>query len=436
MARLSCATAPNPEPGVPGARRGALDWMARSPLRAFVLIFVLSFAIRGALLASGLLAPDYFRPYGEIGRVAVSLARSGQFADPYMIPTGPTAHPTPVYAGLLGLIYKLFGVTVTAAYVRGLLAIAAFSTLYAMLPWLGVRLGLGAQAGMLGGIAGALIPQQGLLEIIGGSDLPFPGIALGLLAVVFLRRWTGGHDSATRSLLLGIWCGAALHLSPPLLLVMLGWMAFEMVWKRDRRRWLLLACIALGAIAACIPWGWRNYTAFHKLLFIRGNFGLELRIANHDGADADIDVTLAREPVFRHPSANLEEARKARDLGEAEYMRQARNEALEWISRHPQEFLRLTLMRVVHFWCGPLRQPWRAAATTAVTILALLGLRRSLPALTTPQRAALLVPLATFPLVYYVVSYVGHYRAPLEWMLLLLAGAEVRHWIKPGEKEA
>ena len=63
----------------------------------------------------------------------------------------------------------------------------------------------------------------------------------------------------------------------------------------------LLACLALGAIVACIPWAWRNYKAFHEFLFIRSNFGLELRLANHDGADADIDVTVAREPDFRHP---------------------------------------------------------------------------------------------------------------------------------------
>ena len=304
-----------------------------------------------------------------------------------------------------------------------------------MLPWLAVRLGIGAEAGVLGGLAGALIPQQGIGEIIGGSDQPFPGIALGLLAVAFLRRWTGEPGSAVRSLLLGIACGAAFHLSPPLLPVVLGWMVFELAWSRDRRKWWLTACIASGAIAACLPWAWRNYTTFHRLLFIRGNFGLELRIANHDGADADIDVTAARDGVLRHPSARLEEAQKVRDLGEAEYMRQARNEALEWIGRHPGEFLRLTLLRAVHFWCGQLRLPWLAAATTAVTILALLGLRRSLPALTAPQRAALLVPFAPFPLVYYVVSYLSHYRAPLEGMLLLLAGAEVRHWVKPGVRE-
>ncbi|MCE5307803.1 MAG: hypothetical protein LLG20_09170 [Acidobacteriales bacterium] len=409
------------------AESGVWNRIIRSPGRAFILIFLLGFTIRGAVLVSGLLPSSYFRPRGEIGKVAVTLARTGQFANPYMIPTGATAHPTPVYTGLLALVYRSIGVTPTANYVRGLLAILAFSALYAMLPWLGLQLGLGARAGILGGIAGALVPQQGILEIIGNSDQPFPGIALGLLAVAFLRRWSGGPASAARSFLLGIGCGAAFHLSPPLLPVVLGWLLFEIGWSRARTNWRSTACIVLGVVLVCIPWTWRNYAAFHRLLFIRGNFGLELRLANHDGADADIDVTVAREAAFRHPSANIEEARKVRDLGEGEYMRQARNEAVEWIYRHPRGFLRLTFLRAVQFWCGPVRLPWSAAAITVVTALALLGLRRALSGLDRARRAAVLMPLLLFPLVYYVVSFVGHYRAPLEGWLLLLAGVEVSH---------
>jgi 4-amino-4-deoxy-L-arabinose transferase-like glycosyltransferase len=416
-----------PAPGGAGPKRRVLADLARSPMRAFVVIFLTAFALRGAVLVSGVLPDVFFRPLGENGRVATSLARTGRFADPYMIPTGPTAHPTPVYAGTLGLIYRAFGVTPTANHVRGLLAITAFSALYAMLPWLAIRFGLGARAGVVGGFAGALIPQQGLGEIIGGSDQPFPGLALGLLAVAFVRRWTGGFGSAAGLLLLGFACGFAFHLSPPLLPVVLGWLAFELAWSRDPRKWWRTGCVVLGAVAACLPWAWRNYTAFNELLFIRGNFGLELRLANHDGADADLEVTARHDGEVRHPSAHRGEAEKVRDLGEAEYMRQARNETVEWMRHHPGEFLRLTLLRVVHFWCGPLRYPWQAAAISAVTLLAFFGLRRAWPALSMPQRAALLGPFLLFPLVYYVVSYLPHYRAPLEGLLLLLAGNAVQN---------
>jgi hypothetical protein len=193
----------------------------------------------------------------------------------------------------------------------------------------------------------------------------------------------------------------------------------------------LSACVAGGIILACVPWTWRNYVALHDFFFICSNFGLELRIANHPGAAADIEVTYARQGTLRHPSENLEEARQVRELGEAAYMRRARNEALEWIRAHPDEFCRLTLMRFLHFWCGQLRYPGLAAIFTTLTVLAALGLRRALPTLDTPGRASLLVPLATFPLVYYVVSYVAHYPAPLVWMLLLLAGYEIQGWMSP-----
>jgi 4-amino-4-deoxy-L-arabinose transferase-like glycosyltransferase len=408
-----------------------------SPAGASAGIFILAFVVRVALLvwwadSRG----DFYRPGGGIDdRVAMSLLRTGRFADPYLIPSGPTAHPPPLWPAVLALVYYLFGMTATAGYVRGLVAIVNYSALFAMLPWFGRTLGLGTRAGVLAGVVGALIPRQGIDEIIGWGVTAHAALALGLLTVAFQHRWTGASRSVGSSLLLGLGCGAAFHVSPPLLLVVVGYLIFEVCWTRDRRRWLLATCVVVGAIVALVPWTWRNYAAFHEFLFIRGNFGLELRIANHPGADADGELTYARQGTVRHPSENLEEARLVRDLGEAEYMRRARDEAVEWIRTHPAEFVRLALMRAVHFWCGPLRFPWLASLITTVTVLAFLGLRRVLPALTAPGRAAVLMPLATFPLVYYVVSYLAHYPAPLAWLLLLLAAYEVQSWTFHGNDD-
>ena len=410
---------------------GAVSRTISSPARAFVLIFLLSFVVRAVLLISWVDSRKHFYRLGSgiEDRVALSLLRTGQFADPYMIPTGPTAHPPPLWPGILALIYSAFGITATAGYVRGIVAISSYSTLFGLLPWFGRKLGLGTGSGVLAGIVGALMPQQGPDELIGWGVTAHGAMALALLAIAFLRRWTTERSSTAGSLLLGLGCGAAFHLKPPLLLVVLGYLIFELWWKRGQSRWFLCACVVAGAVLACVPWTWRNYTALHSFFFIRSNFGIELRIANQPGADADGDVAYARLGTVRHPSENLEEARLVRDLGEAEYNRRARNEALEWIGTHRGEFLRLTLMRFVHFWCGPLRLPWLAALFSAQTVLALLGLRRILPGLDAPGRAVLLIPLATFPLVYYFVIYQAHYPAPLAWMLLLLAGYEVQSWI-------
>ena len=420
---------PGPEHGVSPSVPGAVGWIFRSPARTFGFLFLLAFAIRAALFASWVNGrPNFWRPGGEQGKVAVSLLRSGQFADPYMIPTGPTAHPTPLWPALQALIYGSFGMTAAAGYVRALAAISSYALLFALLPWFARRLGLGTRAGIVAGVSGALIPQP-WYEIVGHGFAAPAALALGFVIVAFVHRWTADRNSATGSLLLGLGCGAVFHELPPLLLVVLGCLIFELWWKRRRRTWLLAACVVAGAILACIPWTWRNYTALHGFCFIRSNLGLELRIANQDGASADMEETMVRKGTIRHPSENLEEARVVRDLGEMEYNRRARNEALEWISANRIEFLRLSFLRFVHFWCGSLRQPWQAALSTAVTVLALLGLRRILPALDAPGRAVLLIPLITFPLIYYVVSYVEHYPLPLAWLLLLLAGYEVRSWI-------
>jgi hypothetical protein len=100
----------------------------RSPAGAFALIFLLSFAVRAALLAVWVSnREDFYRLGGEIGKVALSLLCSGQFADPYMIPTGPIAHPTLLSPALLALIYGAFGITAAAGYVRALVGIASHS---------------------------------------------------------------------------------------------------------------------------------------------------------------------------------------------------------------------------------------------------------------------------------------------------------------------
>lgn len=403
-------------------------------MKTFAIIFLLSFAIRTALLLSWMTPRQYIFPETatETGAVAKTLFERGEYADPYVIPTGPTAHPQPIYTGMIALLYHLFGMTLTAGYVRCFLAIASFSAMYAMIPWFAGRVGIGRAAGVLGGLAGAVIPQQSLNEVIGWSaNEPLAAIALGLLLVGFLRRWTETRHSLIGTLLFGMAWGVAFHFMPALLLVMLTCIAFELWWSKDRRKLFSSLVMIVGVALACLPWTWRNYVTFHELFFIRSNFGLELRLGNHEGAAADMEVMDAREGAsMRHPGNNREEALKVRELGEMEYMRQAKREALEWIKANPGEFVRLTASRVIHFWFGPLHQRLIAAGISLLTILALLGARRTLPALTMPQRAALLIPLATFPLVYYIVTYMSRYAVPTNWLLLMFAGTEVWHWIK------
>src|SRR5258708_4919991 len=68
--------------------------LIRSNVRRISLaIWVLAFAIR-LTLVFGFERQELGRP--EPVRIAVSLAKNGAFADPYEIPTGPTAHTAPL----------------------------------------------------------------------------------------------------------------------------------------------------------------------------------------------------------------------------------------------------------------------------------------------------------------------------------------------------
>jgi hypothetical protein len=405
-----------------------IEWMVRSPWRSCILIFLLSFAIRLNQLthiSSYFLIPNADR---EMGATAISLMLTGQFADPYLISTGPTAHLPPIYPLILSVIYRSFGLSTTAGTVSLLLIIVTVSLLYALLPWFSDQFGLGFQAGILGGLAGALLGEK---EWPGHGEY-LTGIVLGLLLVAFLRRWTTNHLTWHGSLLLGLAIGAAFHLQPALLPVMLGCMVFELFWGRSQQKGTFLSVTALGIVLACIPWAWRNYTTFHAFFFIRSNFGLELRMGNREGAAATMEVMDAQR-AHRHPRINLNEARKLLEMGEIEYMRQAGQEALDWISAHPGVFLWLTVQRIANLWIGPLHKPFAIFPVLALTVLAFLGLWQTYPSLSIPQRAALIIPLATYPLVYYIVAYMPRYRIPIDWILFMLAGAAVWSWISRRE---
>jgi hypothetical protein len=311
--------------------------------------------------------------------------------------------------------------------VRAFSIIITASVLYGMLPWFSGQLGTGKAAGVIGGLVGAIgWLADTIWDKLPGHREYLTGLIMGLLLVAFLRRWRGQSGSWHGTLLLGLATGAAFHVQPALLPVILGCMLFELWWLKNPRKWALVGVIALGMLLACLPWGWRNYNTFNAVFFIRSNLGLELRMGNYVGAAATFEEMDARSEHYRHPRADVLEARELLELGEIEYMRQAGSEAMAWISAHPAEFLSLTAQRFANLWAGPLHRPVEDALNVlALTIFAVVGAWLSFPRITIPQRAAFLIPLATYPLIYYIAAYMPRYRIPIDWILYILAGAAV-----------
>jgi hypothetical protein len=104
-------------------------------------------------------------------------------------------------------------------------------------------------------------------------------------------------------------------------------------------------------------------------------------------------------------------------------MRESGRQALDWIESHPAEFTRLTAQRIRYFWLGPTDDPVMAIAFLALAALAAVGAVLALRRLPAAGSAVLLIPLLTYPLIYYLVPWQHRYRFPIEWILFLLAGA-------------
>jgi hypothetical protein len=112
-------------------------------------------------------------------------------------------------------------------------------------------------------------------------------------------------------------------------------------------------------------------------------------------------------------------------------MRQVGRETVEWIRSHRAEFLRLTALRIAQFWFGPVDDRLPALGISLLTLLSVIGAWRVLPLLSVPQRAAILIPLAAYPLVYYLVGFLVRYREPLDGLALLLAATAVGPRLRP-----
>jgi hypothetical protein len=396
---------------------------ARFPWWQCLLVFAIALGIRLFFMFK-LVPGDALLPSTdwELDAIAMSLAKEGQFANPYIVPTGPTAHLAPIPPLMLALVYKVFGITLLAGIVGWLLRMVFQSAIWGLLPWIGERTGLGWKAGLTGGLAGALFPQW----IAHGEALA--AVLMGLFVVAIVRRW----DSVPRpgsSLLLGAAFGISFHVQPVFLVVFLGYMGFELWRRSDRARWGSAGLVLLGALLISVPWGVRNYRAFDAVFFVRSNLGLELRMGNHEGATANID-----DPHFNHypphPRTHREDAIKIQEWGEVPYMRDSGRQALEWIGSNPGEFARLTAARIRYFWLGPLDDPSMALLFAALAGLAVFGAVQALRSLPANRAAALLIPLLTYPLIYYLVPWQRRYRFPIEWILFLLAGAALWSWTR------
>ena len=383
-------------------------WFER---HSFWLIFAVSSVIR---IVKVLAAP---RPPGthlsEMENIARSLALHGTFADPYLLPTGPTAHtapgvPDPARANLSAIWHGLSG--------RGREPHRLRDCFFGSIRPLAAGehgIGLPRFTGALAGLLAALAPYKGYVE---GSrdavDQPYIALALVLLFLYTCKAWSSPEESVS-PVARGMWWGLASLFSPILGFVFAAIIGFEFFAMR-RHAGLIPLLAAFAAIQA--PWAIRNWVEFHAFVPTRSNFGLELRVSNRPESFALMEDNVSHGVMSRfHPGLNEDEARKVAAEGEMAYTRSEMADARAEILRDPTHFLRLTGERIWRFWLAPSRRFKTTAASTAITLLGLLGLCL-LPS--SPGTRLTWLILVTYPLVYYFIQVDARYTYPLGWIFL------------------
>jgi len=396
-------------------------------LRLAMMLFALAFTVRLAIM---LVTRPYEQPLRtEIHRLALSMADGKGYGNPWATPTGPTAVYSPGCPFVLAGVYRIFGTGIAAEAATYVLDILAVSLVCALLPLVSVYLGLPKSAGVLAAIGGALIPVY-LLNEFRSITAVSGALCMVCLTLMTAYVWKSGRALTGRlGALFGAAWGIALLISPNLLTLGFAWFVIAAcVYRRRMIRFTLV--FALTAFTIMLPWVLRNAVVLGSPIFLRSNFGLELQVANNDLAGpsyAANSVSFAR----CHPFVNPEESARVHTLGEAAYMRQKLDQAVEWIQCRPGRFASLTGIRMVGFWLPKTYRFIQTFILCALTLAAAAGLalawKRHRPALWILGSVWF-----AYPLVYYFVQLDNPYRYPMYWTVLLLAAyaciEAIRRW--------
>jgi 4-amino-4-deoxy-L-arabinose transferase-like glycosyltransferase len=355
----------------------------------------------------------------EMGRIAAAIASGHGFSNAFGAPTGPTAWEPPLYPYLTAGVFHIFGIYSRAsAFV--LLSINSFFSALTCIPiFLIARRVFSAKVAVGSAWTWALLPyaMSWCTRWVWETSLS----ALLLAVILWLALTMEDRDGLQPWLEFGLLWGIA-ALNSPVLLAFLPAAGLWAWYHRVKRRKPSLAGVVLASVVfvACLaPWLVRNYQTFGKFIFIRDNFGAELRLGNGNGADGTW-------MQYLHPTQDLYAMRQYTAMGELAYVAMCKRQAVDYIKADYPRFAVLCVKRFIYFWAGPprLAQVWWLAQTKnslflASSVLAFWGLGR---ALRRHKRGAWLLfwLILLYPAIYYVVYPGQRYRHPIEPEMTIL----------------
>lgn len=357
----------------------------------------------------------------EMGRIAAAIASGHGFSNAFGAPTGPTAWEPPLYPYLTAGVFHIFGIYSRAsAFV--LLSINSFFSALTCIPIFLIARRIFSEKVAVGSAwTWALLPyaMSWCTRWVWETSLS----ALLLAVIFWLALAMEDRDGLMPWLKFGLLWGIA-ALNSPVLLAFLpasGLWAWYRCAKRHKPS-LSIGGVVLASVVfvACItPWTVRNYRTFGTFIFIRDNFGAELRLGNGNGADGTW-------MQYLHPTQDLYAMRQYTSMGELGYIAMCKRQAVDYIKADYPRFAVLCVKRFVYFWAGPprLAQVWWLAQVKnslflASSVLAFWGLGRALRR-RKPGAGLLFWLILLYPAIYYVVYPGQRYRHPIEPEMTIL----------------
>ncbi len=389
-----------------------------TPREPYFWIFVIALVLRVVLIFFGHTYKFYDHNHNfsfgwEMGSIGRSLAAGEGFSSPFGEATGPTAWEPPLYPYLIAGVFKVFGIYSLTSAVVLLLINSIFSALTCIPIFLIAQRCFSERVAIWTCWLWALFPSimTWATRWVWETSLATFLLTLLFWLTLVMEEAEGRLPWIEFGLLWGI--TALLNTS---LLSFLPVSGLWVWWRRQKLRKPSLSGVALASLiflACVVPWTVRNYRTFGKLLFIRSNFGAELRLGNGPGANGTWMQTL-------HPTQNPQEMSRYRGMGETAYVAMRGQEAESYIQGDYGRFLWLCGKRFFYYWAGVPRAdetvPRRILRTSLYFLSSLLAFWGLVAAFRKRKPEALLFfwLFLVYPMVYYVVFPHPRYRHPIE----------------------
>src|SRR5438552_10866884 len=349
----------------------------------------------------------------EMGRIGRAIATGQGFSDPFEGRTGPTAWEPPLYPYLIAAVFKITGVY-THASALILLSINSFFSALTCIPiFLIAKKCFSEKVALWSGWLWALLPSVMYWCTRWVWETSLAALLLAILFWITLQLEEA--RGAKLWIVYGVLWGIAALTNTSLLAFLLpsGLWAWYRRYKKQAGSLPQVALASLFFMATISPWLVRNYETFGKFIFVRSNFGAELRLGNGPFADGTWMQWL-------HPSQSIVELRRYQQMGELTYVAVRKREAMEFIRASYPRFAWISVKRFIYYWGGlprsseiPALAPFKNSVFLASSVLAFWGLGRAMRK-RRPGAWLLFWLIVTYPAIYYFAFPQPRYRHPIE----------------------